>query len=111
MDKAVDKNKECLIYLEIPSSEIKHIFTYEEWWNDVWDNSCEYTDDCWYYYIEPLFDPMDTRIVDHPEMEKYGLSVYNLDALFKYPYIKRAIEHDEVKKTWENPSEEETTEH
>lgn len=96
--------------IEFNDLDIIHIFTYDEWFNEVWDNATDSPDiSQGLYYIEPGFDTQDPDIVKHPEKAIYVLYVFDMDALSKYPYIKRAIEHDEIKKTWLRTQNEEAT--
>lgn len=98
--------KECLISIELTDEDVFHVFTCDEWFGDVWSNSYDTDNKDAMYIIEPMYDPMDPRLVKHPEMWRYLLCIFDLDALVKYPYIKRAVEHDEIKKSWEKPEEE-----
>lgn len=97
--------KEPLLTIQFNDIDIIHIFTYDEWWNEVWSNSSEPFDTNISYTIEPLFDTND---ITPEKMQNYQLSIYDIDALLKYPYIKRTIEHDEIKKTWLKTQNEET---
>jgi hypothetical protein len=102
--------KECLISIEMTDEDVIHVFTREEWFGDVWDNSFDPEEPELnpnaMYMIESLQDRYVPTLLSHPERWKYILCIFDLDALIKYPYIKRAVEHDEIKKSWEKPDEE-----
>ena len=101
--------REPLLTIEFNDLDIIHMFTYDEWFNEVWENATDDPDiSKGLYYIEPGFDTNDITIAGHPEKYIYYLYVFDMDALSKYPYIKRAIEHDEIKKTWLKTQHEET---
>ena len=106
----MEGDKNCLISTEMSDEDVIHVFTHSEWFNEVWENSYDSDNRNAMYLIEPLYDPMDPRLIKHPEMFKYILCVFDMDALIKYPYIKRAIEHDEIKKSWNKPEEEKVDE-
>ena len=106
----MEGDKNCLISIEMSDEDVIHVFTHSEWFNEVWENSYDSDNRNAMYLIEPLYDPMDPRLIKHPEMFKYILCVFDMDALIKYPYIKRAIEHDEIKKSWNKPEEEKVDE-
>lgn len=84
----------------VKEKDISYCFSYDEWWNEVWENSWDYDEnEDNYYTIEPSFDPMDTSLKD--DDRQYFIYIFREDCFEKYPYMKRAIEVIENLKSWE----------
>lgn len=107
----MERKRPLRVYMqfEMTDEDVFHTFTRDEWFSEVWSNSYEEGDDDAMYEIVLNYDPMDPRVMRHPELRKYTIIIYDPDAITKYPYIKRAIEHNEIKKSWQEPEEEEVT--
>jgi hypothetical protein len=106
--------RESLLSIEFTDEDVLHMFTRDEWFGDVWDNSYdpeepELNPDAM-YMVETLQDRYVPTLLTHPERWRYVLEIFDLDALIKYPYIKRAVEHDEIRKSWDMPQEEKADE-